>query len=101
MWGPLLVGAFSLNAHVHKGIATIASEWQNFVSNRLREDFALMQRIAHSRTPDELWAAYADFWQKAVEDYAKEYMIMGRFVAGVTNKSLAEASAAFRASSIG
>ena len=108
MGGPLWVGAFSLNAHVHKGIATIASEWQNFVSSRLREDFALMQRIAHSRTPDQLWAAYADFWQKAVEDYAKEYMIMGRFVAGVTSKSLAaaqstaeEASAAFRASSIG
>jgi len=108
MWGPLFVGAFSLLTQVHQGSGAIASECENFVSSRLREDFALMQRIAHSRTPDQHWAAYADFWQKAVEDYAKEYMVMGRLVAGVTSKSVAaaqsaaeKASAAFRASSIG
>jgi hypothetical protein len=108
MWGPLLVGTFSFLAQVHQGNGTIASEYENFVSSRLREDFALMQRIAHSRTPHQHWAAYADFWQKAAEDYAKEYMVMGRLVTGVTSKSVAvvqstaeKASAAFRASSIG
>jgi hypothetical protein len=109
MWSPLLVAAFRWNAQVHEGFGTIASEWQNFVSNRPREDLALMQRITHCRTPDQVWAAYAEFWQKAVEDYGREYMIIGRLVAGFTSKSLAvaqpaaeEASAdAFQASSIG
>jgi Phasin protein len=109
MLNPLLVGAFRWNAYVYEGFGTIASEWQNFVSSRLREDFALIQRVAHSRMPDQVWASYAEFWRKAVEDYGKEYMIIGRLVAEVSSKSLAvaqsaaeEASAdASRASSIG
>jgi hypothetical protein len=109
MWSPLFVGALRWNAQVQEGFGTIASEWQNFVSRRIREDFALMQRVAHSRTPDQVWAAYADFWQRAVEDYGKEYMTVGRLVAGVTSKSVAAAQSAaeelsadaFRASRIG
>jgi hypothetical protein len=109
MWNPFLVGALRWNAQVHEGFGTIASQWQNFVRSRLREDFALIQRVAHSRTPDQVWTSYAKFWQKAVEDYGREYMIIGRLVAGVASKSLAVAQSAaeeasgdaFRASSIG
>jgi hypothetical protein len=85
-----------------------ASEWQNFVSGRLREDFVLMQWIALCRTPNQIWAAFADFWQRAVEDYVNEYIVMGRLVAGATSRSVAaaqstaeEANATFRASRIG
>jgi hypothetical protein len=105
-WSPFWAGTIKWNAQDSEHLGTIASEWQSFVSGRLREDFALMQRIAHSCTPDQVRAAYADFWQKAVEDYAKEYMVMGQLVACVTRKlvveSIAEeASADFRASRIG
>jgi hypothetical protein len=50
-----------------------------------------MQRVAQSRTPDQVSAAYADFWQRAVEDYGKEYVVMGRLVAGLTSKVMAAA----------
>jgi hypothetical protein len=94
MWSPLFVGAFRWTALVHHGFGTIASEWQYFVSHRLQEDFALIQRIALSRTPDQVWVAYAEFWQRAVEDYGQEYMTIGRLVAGVTSKSVAAAQSA-------
>jgi hypothetical protein len=51
-----------------KAFGMLASEWQNFVSRRIAEDFAFMQRIVQCRTPDQVWGAHADFWQKAVED---------------------------------
>lgn len=91
MWSPLFVGALKCNAEAYAGCRTIASEWQNFVSARVREDVVLMQRVAQSRTPDQVSAAYADFWQRAVEDYGKEYVVMGRLVAGLTSKVMAAA----------
>ena len=67
---------------------------QHFVSRRIAEDFAFMQRVEHCRTPDQVWAAHTDFWQKAVEDYGKEYMLMGRLAASLTTKAAATAQSA-------
>jgi Phasin protein len=92
MWSPLLSEACRWNAQAREGFGTIASEWQAFVGSRLREDFALMQRVVHSRTPDQIWGAFTEFWQKAVGDYGKEYAIMLRLVAGVASKSVAAAT---------
>ena len=100
MWSPWLVGAAKWNAHVQEGFGTLASEWQNFVSRRLKEDFAFMQRVGQCRTPDQMWAAHADFWQKAMEDYSKEYMLMGRLAAGVTTKAAAAAQSATQEASV-
>ena len=93
-WSPWLVGTAKLSAHVHEGFGTLASEWQNFVGRRLKEDFAFVQQIAQSRTPDQILAAHAEFWQKAMEDYSKEYLLIGSLAAGVTTKSLAAAQSA-------
>ena len=41
-----------------------------------------------------MWAAHADFWQKAMEDYGKEYMLMSKLAAGVTHKAAAAAQCA-------
>jgi hypothetical protein len=108
-WSPLWAGTLKWNVQASEGFGTIASEWQNFVSARLREDFALMQRVAHSRTPDQVWAAYAKFWQTAVEDYGREYLMIGRHMAKVMSESVTAAQSiagetgagAFRASRIG
>ena len=89
MWSAWLAGTAKWNAQVQEGFSTLASEWQNFVSWRLKEDFAFMQRVGQCRTPDQMWASHADFWQKAMEDYSKEYMLMGRLAAGVTTKAAA------------
>lgn len=94
MWNPLLGETFRWNAQVHDTFREIASEWQTFVRSRLREDLGLMERVAHSRTPNQIWRAYAEFWQKAVEDYGKEYMIVLRFLAGLAIKSVAATKSA-------
>ena len=87
--GPWFVGAAKWNAEIYEGFGLLASEWQNFVSRRIAEDFAFMQRIVHCRTADQVWGAQADFWQKAVEDYGKELATMNRLLVGATNKMVA------------
>jgi len=94
MWSPLWVGVLRWNSQLYEANGTIASEWQHFVSGRVRQHFAVMQRVAHCRTPDQVCAAFGEFWQKAIEDYGREYLVMGRLVAGVMSKSVAAAQSA-------
>src|SRR5262245_53819676 len=91
---PFLAGVLRGNAQAHEGFARIASEWQDFVAGRLKADFALMQRLTHSSTPDQVMAAYADFWHMAAEDYGKEITTMSKLVTGVTTRMVAAAQAA-------
>ena len=91
MWSPWLVGAVKWSAQVHETFGTLAGEWQNFVSRRVKEDFAFVERIAQCRTPDQVWAAQADFWQKAIEDYGNQYLLMGKLAGGLTSKAAAAA----------
>jgi hypothetical protein len=86
MWNPFLAGALSGNAQAHEGFRMIASESQYFMGRRLKEDFALMQRLTHSCTPDQILAAYTDFWQKAAEDYGHEITTMSKLMTGVPTK---------------
>jgi hypothetical protein len=94
MWNPFLAGALKWNAQAHEGFGTIMSEWQNFVGRRLEEDFALMQRLSRSRAPDQILAVYADFWQKAAEDYGKEITTLTELMTGVTSKMVTTAQSA-------
>jgi hypothetical protein len=94
MWGPWLIGAAKLCAHGQQGFGTLASEWQNFLGRRVKEDFTFVQRITQGRTPDEIWAAHVEFWQQAIEDYTREYLLMGRLAAGVTTKAVSAAQCA-------
>ena len=85
-WNPFLTGALRWNAQAHEGFRTVVSEWQIFLGRRLEDDFALMQRLTSSRTPDQIWAAYTDFWQKAVEDYGKEITALTKLMTAVAGK---------------
>jgi len=87
MWTPLLAGAAKWNGETHDGFATLVGEWQNFLGRRLKEDLALVQRLTRCTSPDQIWGAYADFWQKAAEDYSCECVTMSKLVAGVTEKT--------------
>ena len=91
MWSPLWVEPYKWNSQAYGSIGAIASEWRHFVSGRLREDFVLIERITQSRSPEQIWAAYADFWQRAVQDYGKEYVTMGRLATRATSNSAAAA----------
>lgn len=94
MWNPFLAGALRWNAQAHEGFGTVFSEWQDFVGRRLKEDCILLERLTESRTPDEILHAYADFWQKAAEDYGKETTTMTKLMAGVTSKMVVAAQTA-------
>jgi hypothetical protein len=68
MGNPFWAAPLKGSAQTQEGFGTIASQWQDFVARRLNEDFALIQHLSHSCTPDQMLNAYTDFWQKAAED---------------------------------
>jgi Phasin protein len=93
IWGPLIAGALKANAQAQEAFGMIAGEWQAFVGHRLQEDMALMQRLAESRTPQQILAAHSAFWQKAAEDYGKEFTTISKLMAKETTR-VAQASQA-------
>jgi hypothetical protein len=46
----------------------------------------LLQRLARSTRPDEVLAAYAEFWRRAGEDYDKEVTTMTTPMTEITSK---------------
>ena len=91
MWNPFLTEALKGNAQAHQSFGAIVSEWQEFLGRRMKEDMALMQRLTQSRTPDQILAAYSDFWQKAGEDYGNEITTLSKLMAGATTKMVVAA----------
>jgi hypothetical protein len=94
MWNPLLIGMTKSNGHAAEGFATLFSEWQNFVARRLQQDLLLAQKLTQAKTPDGIIAAYADFWQKAASDYAQEYAMIAKLLAGITSRVISQAQSA-------
>ena len=78
-WCSLLTGASTQAAGE---LGTLAEEWRNFVSLRLKEDVEFLQRLTRSTGPDQVMMAYAEFWRKAGEDYGNE---MATFTKLMTN----------------
>jgi hypothetical protein len=71
MWSPFFVGAPRGNAQAHEGFGTIASEWQDFVERRLKEEFPLVFSGATSDTVDKEFTT--------VEDVAKVVLGLAAF----------------------
>src|SRR5262245_2688111 len=92
MWNPFLAGA--LNTQALGELSTITDEWQAFVGRRMKEDVALLHRLTRSTTPDQVLAAYAEFWRKAGEDYGKEITTMTKLMTDMTNKMAVAAQSA-------
>ena len=88
-WTPFLAGTSCWNHQAHEGFATLSLEWQDFLARRFKEDAGLLNKIATSASPDQLWAAYASFWKKAMDDYGAEFARMTKLAASVTAKNLA------------
>jgi hypothetical protein len=66
------------NTKLHEAFVAISNEWQTFVGQRLKEDLHLMRELGAAKTPEQIWATSARFWQKAAEDYAQEYALMAK-----------------------
>jgi Phasin protein len=89
VWGTCLAGAFRVNAQAQAGLGALGSEWQDFAGRQLKENFAFMQRLGRNRTPDEILAAYAQFWQRAADEYGKEVTTLTKLATDVTTKWVA------------
>src|SRR5262245_12377413 len=89
MWNPFLAG----DAEAFEAFGTIAREWQDFVGRRLKEDVALVERLARCSRPDHVLSTYADFWRKAGEDYGKEITTMTDLMTDMASKMVVTAPA--------
>ena len=79
------------NAQTLAAYTTIASEVQGFIARRVNEDFGVVRVLSQCRTPDDLMAAYTEYWRKVAEDYGKEVTTVGKLMANATSKIVAAA----------
>jgi hypothetical protein len=94
LWNPLLVGTLGGSSQALGEFSTVAGEWHDFVCRRLKEDVALLGRLTRSTAPDQVLAAYADFWRKAAEDYGNEIATMTKLMTDMTSKMAVAAQSA-------
>ena len=69
----------------------LGSEWLDFVTRRLKEDLRLPQQLCACRSPEEIRDVHVAFWQRAVEDYQKEFTVMAKLNSGFINNSMVAA----------
>jgi hypothetical protein len=75
---PSMEAAASRNSKVLQGFTMLAGEWLDFVTRRLKEDANLPTKLAACRSADEMSSVYAAFWQKLVDDYWREFAVLGK-----------------------
>ena len=79
-----------MNAQIQEGLGTVASEWQNFVSGRLKEDIAFVTGVpcAGSGVGDSY-----GILQRAMDDSGSEYLLIGKLAGSMTSKAAATVNA--------
>ena len=55
---------------------TLMGEYQDFILQRMKQNFDLMQRLAYCKSADEMLAALQSYWIAAVEDFGKEVIAL-------------------------
>jgi len=88
VWAPALSFSGEWNAKLGESFANLGSEWQEFVSRRMQDDLSLLQQMGSSQSPEQAWTTYVKFWQKAAEDYAREFATMSRLTGDIVNSSI-------------
>jgi hypothetical protein len=92
LWAPFFNGLRALNGSYGATMTAIGGEWSTFIDRRLKEDFALPQHLANCTCPDDAWRVYASFYQKAIDDYQKEFAELAR----IGGELAGESAAAFK-----
>jgi hypothetical protein len=75
---PSIADAASWNEKALQGLTMLSGQWLDFVTTRLKEDVNLPTKFAACRSPNEISLVYAAFWQKLVDDYWKEFAVLGK-----------------------
>ena len=78
LWAPLITGTQEYCSRCSSTIYALNKHWFEFLQKRVQEDFALPLHIMSCRTPVDFWSVYMQFLQKALTDYQKEFVELGR-----------------------
>ena len=78
LWDPLISGPQEWCSRCSSTIYALNKHWFEFLQKRAQEDFALPQYFMSCRTSVEVWTVYMQFLQKAVTDYQKEFVELGK-----------------------
>lgn len=70
---PIMTAMVELNGKGQIGWLDCQREWTRFLSQRFEEDMKLVNRLTNCTTPQDVYGAYADFLQKATNDYQQEW----------------------------
>ena len=90
-FAPALALGIQASKQTQEAAVLFGREWQNLVTCRVKEDLDLMQRLAASKTPEQVWSAHAGFWQKAAEDYWREFGTVAELSAKVMSSNIGAA----------
>jgi hypothetical protein len=88
LWSPALSCGAEWNAKLHEGFSALGCEWQEFVSRRLQDDLGFVRVVSSSQSPEQAWGAYVKFWQKATEDYAREFATMSKLTGQIITSGI-------------
>jgi hypothetical protein len=94
-WGPSTTSGAEWNSTFYESYVLLNHEWQAFVGRRTKEDLRLLQQLTSAMSPQEMWSFYARFWQKAVEDYWREYVTIAKLASGLISSGMAATQESF------
>lgn len=70
------------NADAIKSLSDKPSQFGNFVSKRLTENFAMRQRLITCKTPMEIADVWAGFYRTAMQDYSTQTSEVSNMIRG-------------------
>ncbi len=82
-----LAAMADFNGKVCESVAQFSAEWAGFLNRRLKEDWAVPQRVAACTSPQELQQVYVDYWSKAFAQYQEELGRLARLGETVTHQT--------------
>lgn len=78
----------SNSADMIKSLSSKSSHFGNFVTKRLTENFAMRQRLMTCKTPIEIAAVWAGFYQTAMQDYSTQTSEVSNMIRGIVSDSV-------------
>lgn len=71
-WLPLVEGVADFNGKVLTSWIELNREWMGFIMGRVQQDVGLVHHLCECKTPQEIYAAYTEFYRKTYSDYQGE-----------------------------
>lgn len=67
--GPALKAIMALHRSLHESATSSAIAWAGFFHRRINENFAMAERLASCRYPEDIYRVNVSYLQKAADEY--------------------------------